>query len=67
MNDRSHIHLLAAIIRAGTDFKLPMRDCLNAAEGAYAEAEIVDAEVQRKLDEEEKAAQPPAPLTDKLQ
>lgn len=67
MNERSHIHLLAAMLRAANNFKLPMRDCLTTAEGVYLEAEVVDAEVQRQLDAEDKAAQPPKPQTEKIQ
>ena len=60
--DRSNIHLLAAMLRAANNFKLPMQDCINAAEGALAEAEIVDAEMQIKLQQEEAAAKAMQPV-----
>lgn len=67
MNEREQIQFLAALLRCQHNYQLTMRECLNMAEGALAEAVIVDSEVQRELDQQEKAAQPPAPLTDKLQ
>jgi len=61
--DRAHIHQLAATVYVQHDGKLPMRDCLGIAEAALFEAEHVDAQVQRELDTQEKAAQPIRQLT----
>jgi len=65
--DRAHIHQLAATVYVQHNGKLPMRDCLGIAEAAFFEAEHVDAQVQRALDAEEKAAAPIKPQTDKIQ
>ena len=67
MDDRAHIHQLAATVYVQHNGKLPMRDCLGIAEGALFDAEHVDEQVQRELDAEEKAAQPIKPQTDKIQ
>jgi hypothetical protein len=70
MNERSHIHLLAALIYVQNNMsgrKMAMRDCLGVAEFAYVDAEHTDAQVQAELDAEEKAAKPPAPITDHIQ
>ena len=64
---RSHIRTLAAAIFVQHNGKLPMRDCLGIAEAALFEAEHVDAQVQRELDTQEKAAQPIRQLTNSVQ
>ncbi len=67
MNERSHIHMLAAWEFLRRDSKVDMRECLVIAEAAFVSAEVEDVRVQTDLAAEEKAAQPTAPLTDKLQ
>lgn len=67
MNERSHIHMLAAQEYVRHNGKLAMLDCINIAEAAYMLAEHTDGDMQAKLDADEKAAQPPAPVTDKVQ
>lgn len=67
MNERSHIHLLAAWEFMRRDGKVDMRSCLGIAEAAFVGAEVEDTRVQTELAAEEKAAQVPAPLTDKVQ
>lgn len=67
MNERSHIHMLAAWEFMRRDSKVDMRDCLVIAEAAFVGAEVEDVRVQTELAAKEKAAQPPKPQTDKLQ
>ena len=65
---RKNIRLLAAFIRVLKDFKLPMADCLQAAEGVDSEAQCADSEYVRKLVDDllnDEAAKKP-PVTDKV-
>lgn len=65
---RKDIRLLAAIIHAQRDCKLPMQDCLQAAEGMLTEVLIVDGEEVRRLVEEQRQMdkQQGAPVTGKI-
>ncbi len=67
MNERSHIHMLAAWEFLRRESKVDMRECLVMAEAAFVSAEVEDVRVQTDLAAEEKAAQPPKPQTGKIQ
>jgi hypothetical protein len=68
VNERSHIHLLAAWEFVRHNGKLAMQDCINVVEAAYMLAEHTDSEMQAQLDAEEKAAQQAVqPATNKVQ
>jgi hypothetical protein len=68
IESRKHTRLLAAIIHTQHNGKLPMQDCLQAAEGMLTEALIVDgAEVRRLVDEQRSIDKQAASVTDKLQ
>jgi|GEM_PF-5275181 len=68
IESRKHTRLLAAIIHTQHNGKLPMQDCLQAAEGMLTEALIVDsAEVRRLVDEQRQRDKQAAPVSGKVQ
>lgn len=67
MNEREQIHFLAAILRVQNVGAMTVQECIDLAEATLMDVQFTDARTQERLAAEEKAAQPPAPVTDKVQ
>lgn len=59
--------ILAAMLHVQMNMSMPMRKCVEIADGILAGAECEVALYRAAIEAEEKAAQPPKLQTDKLQ